>query len=429
MEKIIADVFMYFLEMIISFIFISYNYEKKQSIIKTLLSGFALFFVGAMVFRFIDNEIVNIITCLLINIVFFYLCFAIDIKFSVIFSIILNVFMVCSEIITIYIASYLLKIPTNAHKNNVTLFIILGTINKTIYFAFSQLFAFAIKRLRFKSNHSLRFLPLFMFPIISVAISALFFKMSFIGNYPDKYNMLFSIFSILMIISSIYIFVYYQMLTNKDEELKELQTEKALNEINNNYLEIIQCQNDEMHMMFHDVKNHFLTILGMETVADVDCYINEVMGNIQKYNIVQRTNNKLLDIILSKYDMMCKNNNIEFCIEVKTSNLNYLSEADLSAIINNLMDNAVEAAMQSKDRVIDFSLMRVNGFDVLKISNSCDREPLCSDNVLITTKHSKNMHGLGTKIIKKYVDKNDACYEWSYDEEKRRFNTSVIFHV
>ena len=40
------------------------------------------------------------------------------------------------------------------------------------------------------------------------------------------------------------------------------------------------------------------------------------------------------------------------------------------------MDNAFESAKKSKEKVIDFSLIRVNNFDILKVSNSCDTPPI-----------------------------------------------------
>lgn len=182
-----------------------------------------------------------------------------------------------------------------------------------------------------------------------------------------------------------------------------------------------------MHLIFHDTKNHFLTISGMDTTEEIKSYVSGVIGDIQKYDIIQRTNNKLLDLLLSKYDVLCKNNNIKLNIEVRTADLNYVSDSDLSIIVNNLMDNALEAAKQSQEKIIDFSLMCVNNFDILNVSNSCDNEPVHHGRKLITTKVSKKLHGFGTKIIKKYADKNKAEYEWFYDKEKQCFTSTVIF--
>jgi hypothetical protein len=415
--------------MVIAFIFMSYNYEKKQKkTFSTILIGFMLFLIGAISLKFVNNDILNLVVFFAINMLFFILCFDVKLKEAIIFSIMLDAVMFCSEMITIYCASYIMKIPTDSYKTNYIIFVILTIISKIIYFAISQLLAFLINKLKFKSNKSTRFIPLFIFPILSIAMSFLFLRITFINNYNnDSYNIGFLVISILMIISSLYIFIYYQFLAKNDDKLNELQAENRLHEINNNYLEILQHQNDEMHMMFHDTKNHFLTISNMDTKEEIDKYISNVIGDIQKYDVIQHTNNKILDLLLSKYAVLCKNNNIAFNIEVRTANLNYISDSDLSIIINNLMDNALEATKLSSERVIDFSLRCVNDFDVLDISNSCDNEPLHYGRRLVTTKTSKELHGFGTKIIKKYANKNGATYEWFYDKDRHRFNSTIIF--
>lgn len=164
-------------------------------------------------------------------------------------------------------------------------------------------------------------------------------------------------------------------------------------------------------------------------------YVSRRVDLVNQYYIFRKlfernnllVNNKILDLLLSKYDVLCKNNGISLNIEVRTANLSYIPDSDLSIIVNNLMDNAFEAAKQSSEREINFSLRCINNFDILNVSNSCNEEPLHHGKKLVTTKSSKELHGFGTKIIKKYANKNNAKYEWFYDDKKKRFNSTIIF--
>lgn len=428
MARLIFDIFIYLFEYLIAIMFISHNYEQKnRRILYTILQGLPLFLIGALLFCFVRNEILNLIVFFFINFLFFAFCYKIRIKDAAVFSIVLDVTMYCSEMITIYCSSYVLKIPTDSYQNNFYIFMILTIISKVIYFAISQGFAFLINKLKFKTDNQTRFIPLFIFPILSIAMSFLFLRMSFVNRYSNIYNIAFMILSVLMIIASIYIFIYYQILIKSNDKMNELQAEVRASEIDKNYLEILQHQNDELHMLSHDTKNHFLTLLSLDTKKEVDKYISEVIGDTQQYNIIQRTNNKLLDLLLSKYNVLCKNNDIRLNIEVRTANLTYISDADLSILINNLMDNALEATKGSSEKIIDFSLRNVNNFDVLNISNSCEHEPPHQGKKLLTTKNSKALHGFGTRIIEKYAKKINAKYEWFYDENAKRFNSTIIF--
>lgn len=426
--KLIFDVFLYTFEMIIAFVFISYNYDKKYNkTFKIFTIGFFVFLIGAILLTFINDEIPNLIIFFILNLLFFILCFKVKLKEAIMYSVLLDAVMFSAEMITIFLSSYIMKIPTDTYKTNPATFYILTIISKIIYFAVSQIIAFVINKLKFKSNNSTRFIPLFIFPFISIAISVLFLRMSFVNNYDNRYNISFIILNIVMIIACIYIFVYYQRLAKNDTYLNELQTENKLLEINNDYLEVLKHQNSEMRMLFHDTKNHFLTIANINNIDEIDSYIQGVIGDIQKYDIVQLTNNKLLDLLLSKYSALCNNNNIKLNIEVRTANLDHIPESDLSMIINNLMDNAFESAKQSKEKFIDFSLIRVNNFDILKVSNSCDVPPINKAHKLLTTKKSKSEHGFGTRIIEKYAKKNNAEYEWQYETDKKTFVTTIIF--
>ena len=383
--KLIFDIFLYTFEMIIAFVFISYNYDKKQSkTINTLFIGFFIFLTGALILKFVNNEILNLVVFFILNLLFFIICFKIKTKEAIIYSILLDAVMFGAEMIALFFSSYVMKFPTNAYKTNPATFYILTIISKIIYFAVTQFIAFIINKLKFKSNNSRRFIPLFIFPFISIAISVLFLRMSFVNNYDNRYNISFIILNIIMIIACIYVFIYYQRLAKSDAYLNELQTENKLLEINNDYIEVLKHQNNEMRMLF-------------------------------------------LDLLLSKYSALCNNNNIKLNIEVRTANLDHISDTDLSMIINNLMDNAFESAKKSKEKVIDFSLIRVNNFDILKVSNSCDTPPIDNAHKLLTTKKSKAEHGLGTRIIEKYAKKNNAEYEWLYENDKKLFITTIIF--
>lgn len=426
--KLIFDIFLYTFEMIIAFAFISYNYDKKHNNnLKAFTIGFFIFLIGAIIFTFINDEIPNLIVFFVLNLLFIIQCFKIKLKEAVIYSVLLDAVMFGAEMITLFLSSYIMKIPTDTYKTNPATFYILTIISKVIYFAVAQFIAFIINKLNFKSNNSTRFIPLFIFPFISIAISVLFLRMSFVNNYDNIYNISFIVLNIIMIIACIYVFIYYQRLAKSDAYLNELQTENKLLQINNDYLEVLKHQNNEMRMLFHDTKNHFLTIAGIDNIDEIDSYVQGVIGDIQKYDIIQLTNNKLLDLLLSKYSALCNSNNIKLNIEVRTANLDYVPDSDLSMIVNNLMDNAFESAKQSKEKVIDFSLIRVNNFDILKVSNSCDTPPIDKAHKLLTTKKSKAEHGFGTRIIEKYAKKNNAEYDWLYEDDKKQFITTIIF--
>jgi sensor histidine kinase YesM len=96
--------------------------------------------------------------------------------------------------------------------------------------------------------------------------------------------------------------------------------------------------------------------------------------------------------------------------------------------MNNLLDNAVEATEQSKERYIKLNIFSKNNlYDGLIIKNSCDISPINKNNNLETTKSNSKIHGIGISSIKKVIKKYNAVYDWKYDENKKEFETDIAF--
>ena len=125
---------------------------------------------------------------------------------------------------------------------------------------------------------------------------------------------------------------------------------------------------------------------------------------------------------------LCESKSIRFSVDVKTANLTYIEDSDLSTLMNNLLDNAVEAAEQSDKGFIQVHIFsKSNIHDGLVIKNSCFIPPETKNGELKTTKRNKKMHGIGTKSIRKTLKKYDAVYGWKYDENLKVFETDIAF--
>lgn len=429
MSRSIVMIIVYIFEMLTSFCFFSRIYEKKQkSNLIILLIGLLLFIPSSFVFNLFENEIINLTVFFVVNAAYALICFDISFKNAAVQSVILDTLMFSTEIVTIFLLSAIFNLPTNQYKSDVHLLIIVVSICKLLYFILSQLLAFIIIKIGHKSNSSIKqFLPLFIFPVLTIASCIVFLFTALKTEVSLSYKIAIAVICILYIFSSVFIFIYYQLLANKEEKISELEAEKRLYNLNNTYLEILQHQNNELQMIFHDTKNHYTALSNFDNIEDVKAYISKIYPELEEKNIIKISNNKMLDLIISKYIVACKNNNIRFDYEVKTANLDYIDDAELSILLNNILDNAFEAAKTSSERYIEFSLRHINNMDMLSIVNSCDTPPKHINRQLLTTKFDTSNHGFGTKIIKKHAKKNNGKYEWFYDDKEHRFHLTILF--
>lgn len=202
-------------------------------------------------------------------------------------------------------------------------------------------------------------------------------------------------------------------------ELNRLQTEQS-------YYQILDQQNQELMIYAHDAKKHLAAIQALNEDPAIGSYVTKLSEQLKDYSKSHSSGNKLLDVMLHKYEIDCKMRGIAFEYDVKTCNLSQLEDIDLVAILGNLLDNAVTAAEQSTEKYISLSTVYRNRYSVIIVSNSCDKPPKQSGNRLISTKSGAGLHGFGVKSVAKSIQKYDGDYEWEYDGQKRLFTVTVM---
>ena len=241
-------------------------------------------------------------------------------------------------------------------------------------------------------------------------------------------NVLWTVASTLVVFANIVVFIIYEYSQKNAVELYDLKVLNLQEEQDKKYYELVEQSNNDMRVFAHDIKNHLVQMRNMDDVVKIHSYIDTLAPAIEKFNYIGVSKNKMLDLIISKYSRICELNHIQFRIDVKTANLNYIKDADLSTLMNNLLDNAVEAANNSIKKFVNVSIFSRNEqYDGLVIINSCDNPPTEKDGTLLTTKSNKRIHGLGTSSIKKIVKKYNAIYDWKYDKDNKTFETDIAF--
>lgn len=159
-------------------------------------------------------------------------------------------------------------------------------------------------------------------------------------------------------------------------------------------------------------------------------YVNSLYGTVNDYSYTGMSDNKVLDIIISKYNSLCQSKRINISFDTKTANLDFMEDIDLANVMNNLLDNAVEAAEKSTEKRISVSVYsKNNAMQIIKITNSSDAAPKVSDHRLLTSKKNNTLHGLGLTSVKNTLKKYDAILDWNYDETNKSFETTIVFSI
>lgn len=180
-----------------------------------------------------------------------------------------------------------------------------------------------------------------------------FLYASFNYELSKNLNLAFLTISIISLALSCFIFIYNQNIQKQENELRVLQDAKQKEDINRTFYEMLERKNHEQRILIHDVKHHFNAMSSMEDIKQIKKYLSKIQTQIDEYQFIGKTNNKMFDLVLSKYAHICSNCHIGLNVDVRASNLNFIADDDLVSLISNILDNAVEASSKCENSHIE----------------------------------------------------------------------------
>lgn len=415
----------YFFEMFIAYIFFSQIGDKKVKTIHCFIIGTLLFESGALINIFLSNIVwLNTLYFLLINLLFGYICYSIKITQILFYSIMLDIFNASLEFATIFIISILTKTDTTSYLNQINMLILELAISKILYFLVCNILAHFVKK--DKSNFKFP-IGLYFYPLTVIGGLIIFWDICSKSNISNKQQIALSVLSAVLFASIITLFISYQRSIENGNNLMLMQNELERANTDNNYYNILEKQNEELMIYAHDAKKHLSAIQELNNNPEIDKYIVEMTNRLKAHSNTCHSGNHTLDVIINKYDTECKIKNIDFSFDFKLANLKMVDDYDLVTVISNLLDNALEASVKSDKRYIKVKTNKVNTYDSLIVTNSCDIPPDADNHELRTTKKDKKVHGLGIKSVLKTLKKYDGDLEWEYNDKSKEFITTVIF--
>lgn len=415
----------YLFEYLITISFCNSIMKKKMKYLKILLCTFPLYVAEFAMHFVFKSAWLNVVLSFLM----FFLTMVIGYKEKtgkqIIYTFYLTIIMWLSE--TVFslnrtIGSFLVAGDTNPENSSIIIVLGIRMLNLILV----QLFVLIVKHRDFQQNKKI--VPLFIYPVITMCLIMYFYYLATEYNFDAKEIDVFLVIIVVSSLMSVVIFIYYSMLNEQDKKLKELEKEQQFVELNNSYMQVLEHQNKEMQMAFHDTKHHYMAIENMDSLDDVKDYVSKLYPQLENKNHINISSNKMLDLLLNKYIVTCQSKGIKFSFDVKTVSLDYIDDSELSILVCNILDNAVESAEKSNEKIVDLSLKRIGNMDLLSVENSCDVSPKHNENTLITSKADGKNHGLGTKSIERYAKKNGGKYEWFYDENEKRFHLNILFN-
>ncbi len=233
-----------------------------------------------------------------------------------------------------------------------------------------------------------------------------------------------------MLMINISVFYLYNILIENYINLRDNDLYKQQTYAYQNQLEVIMESGNRVRALRHDMKNHILALQALvqrKEAEEMNRYLESMkdfMTNPEEY---VKTGSDSVDSLLN-YKIQ-KAHEVLNVVETKISIPQQLRlrSFDLNVLLGNLLDNAIDASMQTEEKKLNITIKLDKRVLFLYICNSCQRIADGRSGFLETTKEDKTNHGIGLKNVRQIVEKYHGDLAFQY--ENNFMETDVMMYV
>lgn len=204
------------------------------------------------------------------------------------------------------------------------------------------------------------------------------------------------------------VFYLFDRLLKSEQYKNEVSLMSLQNSLYKKNDELMQAFHDSMKNFRHDIINHSIVLMGYlkaNKAEEASVYLDNIMGEYKWADYVH-TGRMALDNIINFKMHEAKLTNITLETEVAVPVEMNIEDFDLTVIIGNLLDNALDAVkeLSINERFIKMRIRYDRGRLIIKsVNKSNGTLKYNKSGEILTTKISSEHQGLGIKKIKNAV--------------------------
>ena len=209
--------------------------------------------------------------------------------------------------------------------------------------------------------------------------------------------------------------ISYQKMVGFQEEKKKYFVEQQQVHAIQERMEEVEQFYEGIRRMKHEMKNHLTNIKGLfesGNFGEMEQYIAKMDESMDVFELAIKTGNAVTDVIVNDKQKTAEKQGIRFQSGFIYPKSERYNAYDIGIIINNLLQNALEACgrMASVDRYISISSRQKKKFFLIEVRNSYEGEIVmdADTNLPISTKEdgtSGHLHGIGLSNVKREAEK------------------------
>ena len=187
-------------------------------------------------------------------------------------------------------------------------------------------------------------------------------------------------------------------------------------------------QSVAMRRFKHDLVNHIGVLRELVNQKKTEAakeYIDTIWDVQDEFDLKIHTGDSFLDVIMNYYSYLAVKENIGFVVSGRLTGEMHLEMFDLTTLMGNILQNAIEAAVKAVNPKIRVELIEHKKEFFIVVSNSVAEVIDTKKGFFMTSKKDKANHGFGLKNIAAAVEK----YHGEYYTESVVENGEALFKI
>lgn len=232
----------------------------------------------------------------------------------------------------------------------------------------------------------------------------------------------------LIFINMLLFVVYHQRTTEYEEQIQRQRMEEEIR-MYKNQLELIQNSHEKVRSLRHDMRHHLQLLYVMAEKGQSEKilhFLEEMMASLENPKQHITTGREEVDAILNYSWEKAEELGIDMECKISISPDFSIHMYELSVILGNLLENAIEAAAKAQKPYVSLRLLGEKDMLALHVKNSYNGVIERKGKQIISTKTEKG-HGIGLSSVRNLVEQKQGNLQMDYDEKE--FRVEVMLYT
>ena len=223
---------------------------------------------------------------------------------------------------------------------------------------------------------------------------------------------------VFVIILNLYLFYLLDIFTdNKELRYKLALYERQAKGNYDYYIKQIES-NKKALSVIHDIRKHIRVLENLKQTqisSQLQGYTDSFEEMIEPLLIKQYSDSAILNIIINDKVDYCQKRAIQFEVDIHSICIDFMKPIDVTTIFGNILDNAIEACEEAKERKISLKISPFNGLIYVHLSNTYEKEILWNNRGRpLSTKGEQ--HGIGLENVEKVLQDYNGNIQYAVSQ-------------